>query len=257
MTGLQVLILSIIEGITEFLPVSSTGHLILASHLLGIPPTDFVKSFEIVIQLGAIMAVVVVYFARFYHHLKLWPRLMAAFIPTALVGFLLYKFIKSFLLGNLWVDIIALFVGGVAMIGLEAYFSRHPRPIDSVETLSLTRTGLIGVAQSVAVIPGVSRATMTIFGGMALGLNRVAATEFSFLLAVPTLLAATVLDLYQTRFAFTSAEYATLLLGMLGAFLSALVTIRWLLKFVSQHSLVAFGVYRIILAFVFAFYLLS
>jgi undecaprenyl-diphosphatase len=251
MNLLQVLILSVVEGITEFLPISSTGHLILVSRLLAIPQTEFVKSFEIIIQLGAISAVVVLYFSTFIQNVLIWKRLISAFIPTAVVGLILYKLIKGYLIGNLWVDVIALFVGGLVIIGLEKYFTAHPRTIKSVENLSVGQSSLIGVAQSVAVIPGVSRSTMTIFGGMGLGLNRVAATEFSFLLAVPTIAAAAGLDLYQTRFTFSPEQYLLLFLGIMGAFVSALLTIRWLLGFVAKHSLVVFGVYRIILALVF------
>lgn len=245
------LILSVLEGITEFLPISSTGHLELASKLLGIPQTEFVKSFEIAIQLGAILAVLILYFSRIIKNFEIWKRIIAAFIPTAIVGLIFYKFIKGVLLGNLMVDVASLFIGGILIIVLEWIFSKHPRKLNSVEKLSVSKSGFVGVAQSVSVIPGVSRAAATIFGGMGLGLTRVAATEFSFILAIPTMIAATGLDLYKTGFAFSSQEYLIILVGFIGAFISALLTVRWLIKFISKHSFVGFGIYRIILALVF------
>ncbi len=245
------LILSIVEGITEFLPISSTGHLELAAKLLNIPQTEFVKSFEIVIQLGAILAVLVLYFSRVSKNFEVWKRTLAAFIPTAIVGLIFYKFIKGFLLGNLMVNVASLFFGGILIIILERIFAKNSRKINKVEEISVAKSGLVGVAQSISVIPGISRAAATIFGGMGLGLTRVAATEFSFILAIPTMFAATGLDLYKTRFAFSSSEYFLILVGFIGAFISALLTVKWLIKFVSKHSFVGFGIYRIILALIF------
>lgn len=245
------LILSVVEGVTEFLPVSSTGHLELAAKLLNIPQTEFVKTFEIVIQLGAILAVLILYFSRVIRNFELWKRIIVAFIPTAIVGLVFYKFIKGFLLGNLMVDVVSLFIGGILIIILERIFAKNPRKINKVEEISVQKSGLIGFAQSISVIPGVSRAAATIFGGMGLGLTRVAATEFSFILAIPTMVAATGLDLYKTRFAFTSGEYLLILIGFIGAFISAALTVKWLIKFVSKHSFVGFGIYRIVLALIF------
>ncbi|MCX6816886.1 MAG: undecaprenyl-diphosphate phosphatase [Candidatus Beckwithbacteria bacterium] len=251
MTILAVIILSLVEGTSEFLPISSTGHLILASRLLQIPPTEFVKTFTIVIQLGAILAVLVLYFPRLIRNFKLWSKIIAAFIPTALIGLVLYKFIKSFLLGNLLIDILSLFIGGVLIIVLEKIFAAKPRQLKTMDQLSLVKSGTIGLVQSISVIPGVSRAAATIFGGMGLGLTRQAATEFSFLLAIPTMAAAAGLDLIKTRLAFTSHEYLLILIGFIGAFISALFTVKWLINFVSRHSFIGFGIYRILLALVF------
>lgn len=248
---LNVIILSIVEGVTEFLPISSTGHLELASKILNIPQTGFVKTFEIVIQLGAILAVLILYFVRILKSVNLWKRVIVAFIPTSIIGLIFYKIIKNILLGNLLIDVISLFIGGILIIILEKYFAKKPPTIEKVENLSLTKTSLIGVAQSVSVIPGVSRAAATIFGGMGLGLTRVEATEFSFILAIPTMVAASGLDLYKTRFSFTSQEYLLIAIGFIGAFISAAITVKWLINFVSKHSFIGFGIYRIILALIF------
>lgn len=251
MTIIEGLALSVVEGVTEFLPISSTGHLMLASWLLNIPQTEFVKTFEIVIQLGAILAVLVLYFSRLIKNIKLWPKIIAAFIPTAIIGLFLYKFIKTFLLGNLMINVLSLFIGGILIIVLEKFFAKKPGKIKTVEDLGLVKNGAIGLFQSISVIPGVSRAAATIFGGMSLGLTRKAATEFSFLLAIPTMAAATGLDLFKTRMAFSSQEYLLILIGFVGAFISALFTVKWLINFVSKHSFIGFGIYRIILALVF------
>ncbi len=251
MLPVQALILALVEGITEFLPVSSTGHLIVASRLLGIPQTEFVKSFEIVIQLGAILAVVWLYSKKITRNISWWLKIMTAFVPTAVVGLIFYKTIKTVLLGNMLVDIVSLFVGGVAIIALEKFFASRKLPFKSISQVNLKTSAGIGIFQSVSVIPGVSRAAATIFGGMGLGLTREAATEFSFLLAVPTMAAATGLDLLKTRFAFSTSEYGLMALGFSGAFLAALFTVRWLINFVSRHSFVGFGVYRIVAALIF------
>lgn len=247
----QAIILSMIEGITEFLPISSTGHLILASKILGISQTEFVKSFEIAIQLGAILAVVFLYFQTIIKNLKIWERILVAFLPTGILGFLAYKFIKTYLLGNLNVVIFSLFLGGIAILILEEGISGKNNQIKSIENLNFSRSAIIGGIQSVSVIPGVSRAMTTIFGGLSVGLTRKSATEFSFLLAIPTMLAATSLDLIKTSILFSGKEYFILLIGFVGAFVSALVTIRCLVNFVQKHSFRVFAIYRIVLAVIF------
>ena len=253
MTILQSLILGIVEGATEFLPVSSTGHLILASSLLGVAETDFVKTFEIAIQLGAILAVVVLYFRAFFDWQLLF-KLAAAFIPTGLIGITIYPFFRSYLEGNLLVVLISLFVGGVILILFERY---HGKVEDwatpkAARELSYREAILIGFAQAVAIIPGVSRSGATIVGGLALGINRATIVEFSFLLAVPTMLAATLLSLYKDHaFAYTGPEWLTLALGTAAAFFVALAVIRWFLAYIRRHSFTPFGVYRIALSLVF------
>jgi undecaprenyl-diphosphatase len=254
MTYFQAFILSLVEGITEFLPVSSTGHLILTSHLLGLAQTEFLKSFEIIIQLGAILAVVVLYWRTLLSSRRLLLRVLIAFIPTGLIGFFAYPLVKGFLLGNLQIVIVSLALGGILMLALEDFFSQRKRQ-KKIKDLSLVQVFLIGVAQSLALVPGVSRAMVTIFAGLGVGLNRKSATEFSFLLAIPTMVGATGLDLVKVGFSFTRQEYLVLLVGFLGAFLAALLTVKALIGFVKKHSFRLFAFYRIILAFVFWFFL--
>ncbi len=248
---LQVLILSAVEGITEFLPISSTGHLVLTSELLRISQTDFVKSFEVIIQLGAILAVVALYWKKLIQSKALWLRLIAAFIPTAVIGFAFYSFIKHVLLGNPMVTLWALFLGGIALIVIEKLYKEQPHHVDTVEKLSIKKAVVIGFIQSLSMIPGVSRAAATIFGGLFMGLKREAAVEFSFLLAIPTMAAATGLDLIKSNFSFSANEWMLLGVGFVGAFVTAIFAIKFLVRYVQHHSFIAFGIYRIILALIF------
>lgn len=247
----QSIVLSLVEGITEFLPISSTGHLILAAYFLRINQTEFVKSFEIFIQLGAIFAVLNLYAKKVIKNRKVIIRIMAAFVPTALIGLVLYKIIKQYLLGNIMVTVSALFLGGVVLIILERYYREKEDSIERVENVSIRHALIIGLFQSVSVIPGVSRAAATIIAGMYLGLNRSTAVEFSFLLAVPTLLAASGLDMLKSSLFFSSYDYILLIVGFIGAYFSALLTIKTLLRFVKRNNFIPFGVYRILLALLF------
>ncbi len=183
--------------------------------------------------------------------------MLAGFVPTALVGFMLYKFIKHSLIGNTWVVIGALFVGGVALIGFEIVFKKSRQSNENAtlqtnyrEEISYRDAVIIGLFQSLAVIPGVSRSAATIVGGMVLGYSREKIVEFSFLLALPTMVAATGLDLLKTGFSFTTREYGLLAVGFAVSFVIALVVITWLLKFVKNHTFMGFGAYRIVLALV-------
>jgi len=248
---LQTVILSLVEGITEFLPISSTGHLILTGQLLGLLPTEFVKSFEIAIQLGAILAVVVLYFHRLLINTKLWWKLILAFLPTGLIGFLVYPLVKSSFLGNSTLVVWSLFLGGIVILIWEKFFDHSDPKTNSLAEISPAQAIIIGAVQSLSVIPGVSRALATIFGGLAVGLNKKTATEFSFLLAIPTMLAATGYDLIKTGFLFGPQEYSMLSVGFVVAFLSALTTVKWLIGFVQTHSFRLFAFYRIALAIVF------
>lgn len=251
MNIIHVFILSVIEGLTEFLPISSTGHLILASRLLNIQTTNFTKTFEIVIQLGAIMAIVVLYTKKFVTSLSLLKKLFVAFLPTAIVGFTLYPLIKNFLLGSSAVTLNALFLGGIALIVIEWFVKRYR--VQSTENKEPTykQALLIGTFQSLSVIPGVSRAAATIMGGLLTGLNREAAVEFSFLLAVPTMFAATALDIYKSREMLTQGGTLTLFVGTVLSFLFAIIAVKFLVGYVKKHDLTVFGVYRIILAILF------
>lgn len=254
---LQALLLSAVEGVTEFLPVSSTGHLILASDILKIPQTEFVKSFEIFIQLGAILAVVILYFRKYFKNFKAWKNVIAAFIPTAVIGFLLYKLVKQFLLGNSPVVIAALFIGGILLILLEKIYKEKTHHAGKIEDLTLKQSVLIGLAQSASIIPGVSRSAATILGGMFLGARRETAVEFSFLLAVPTMLAATGLDLFKSNLNFSQQEFLILGTGFLGSFITALIVVKWFVKYIQKNSFFWFGVYRIILSVIFAIFFLN
>lgn len=247
MTLIQAILLGAVEGLTEFLPISSTAHLMIADRLLGVTSSGFVSSFNIAIQLGAILAVVILFAGRLRRDRALWLKLGAAFIPTALVGFVFYKLIKEVLLESLGVVAVALTLGGVALIVMERWFDRRAEAGRELTQLTWRQASLIGLAQSLAVIPGVSRAAATIVGGRALGFSRPEAALFSFLLAVPTMVAATAFDLLQTSIAFSGRQWGILGLGAVVAFVIAWLTVRWFIAFVSRHSFAVFGWYRLAL----------
>lgn len=249
MTYLDSIILGVVEGLTEFLPVSSTGHLILVSSLLGLPQTEAFKSFEIAIQLGSILAVVVVFWRSFLD-MEILKRLAVAFIPTGVIGFLLYKLIKEHLIGNGTVVVWALALGGAVIILIES-FKKGERAEGDVKEMTYLQSFLVGLAQALAVIPGVSRSGATVMGGLLLGIPRTAILTFSFLLAVPTMLMATAYDLYKTPEALAGANLGLLAVGFVVAFVVALFVIRFALSFVRKHSFAPFGWYRIALALLF------
>lgn len=255
MTLFAAFLLSVIEGITEFLPISSTGHLILASDLLQIPQTEFLKSFEIFIQLGAILAIVFLYKKTLIQNLQIWKSLFIAFLPSGILGFTFYKLIKTFLLGNSFIVILSLFLGGVILIFFEKFFKRKETVL-TVEQLAWKKAFFIGLFQSFSMIPGVSRAAATIVGGMLVGFDRMRAVEFSFLLSIPTMFAAAVFDLVKSSFVFTSSDYFLLLVGFTGAFVTAFFTVKLFTQFVKNHTFVPFGVYRIVLALLFWFFVM-
>jgi undecaprenyl-diphosphatase len=261
MNLIQTITLSIVEGITEFLPISSTGHLILTSYLLGIEQTEFVKSFEIIIQLGAILAVVVIYFKKLvpnkdcdlYEIQLRYKKILIAFMPTIIFGAFFYKYIKLYLIGNTSVVILSLLIGGIVMLLFERF---HKVPTKSL-TLKPRAYLLIGLFQVLSMIPGVSRAFATIFGGMIVGMKKEEATEFSFFLAIPTMFAASALDLIKTDLSvWTNSNLVTLLIGFIVSFLTAYIVIKWLIKFVQNHNFSIFGWYRIALALAFILILL-
>jgi undecaprenyl-diphosphatase len=247
----QALILSIVEGISEFLPISSTGHLVLTADLLKIPQTEFVKSFEIIIQLGAILAVLTLYGRRLLVSIEVLKKVIIAFVPTGIIGLTLYRVVKDLLIGNSLVTVIALFLGGILLIILEKIYLEKPHHLEKIEHLSYKNAILIGLAQSVSIIPGVSRAGATIMGGMFLGLKRTTATEFSFLLAIPTMFAATGLDLMKNYEVILSSDPSILAVGLIGSFITALFSVKFLIQYVSKHNFIVFGVYRIILSIIF------
>lgn len=251
MSIIQAVIFGIVEGITEFLPVSSTGHLILTARILNITQTEFLKSFAIAIQLGAIMAVVMLYGRKIIQSWEISKRLLVAFLPTAVVGLILYKLIKKYLLGNNAVVLWALFIGGALLIIFELWHQEKIDARDSLESISYKQSFCIGLFQSIAVIPGVSRAAATIVGGLLLGLKRRTIVEFSFLLAIPTMCAATALDLLKSAPAFSRDQFLVLAVGFVVSFLVAILAIRFLLAFIKKHTFIPFGIYRILVAIAF------
>ena len=248
MNIVQALIISFVEGVTEFLPISSTAHQVLISNILSITQTGFVKNFEIIIQLGAILAVVVLYWRKFLVDMKLLKNLFVALVPALGVGFFFFSFIKNVLIGNYIVSLIALIAGGIALIVVEKYFEKRKKETFDMNKLTYKDSFIIGVFQSISVVPGVSRAAATINGGMFTGLTRESATEFSFLLAVPTMAAATALDIFKSRSELMGANFTLLTIGFIGAFVFALLTIKFLIGYVKKHSFIPFGVYRIVFA---------
>jgi undecaprenyl-diphosphatase len=225
--------------------------MILVSKLLGITETDFVKTFEIVIQLGAILAIVVLYFKKFLSSFNLIKKLLVAFIPTAIVGFTLYPLIKGVLLGSSSITLNALFWGGIAIIAVE-WFLRCKKTVAKIpRELTYRQALIIGTFQSLSVIPGVSRAAATIVGGLLTGLDRATATEFSFLLAVPTMVAATALDIYKSRQMISQGGFITLFVGTVLSFFFAILAVKFLVNYVKKHDFTAFGVYRIVLSILF------
>lgn len=249
------LILGAVEGITEFLPISSTGHLILASSLLGVAQTHFLKSFEIAIQLGAIAAVIALYWRQLLQ-IEVLKRLVVAFIPTGIAGFALYGFIKSHLIGNSAVVLWALFLGGIALIIFELLHKEEGDATPAIADMSYKQSAIVGVFQALAMVPGVSRSATSIVGGLLAGMKRVAIVEFSFLLAVPTMLAATGYDLLKNASSFSAQEFGVLAVGSVTSFFVAMLAIRFLLSYVRSHSFIIFGVYRIAVAVLFCLILL-
>lgn len=236
-------LLGIVEGITEFLPISSTGHLILVSRLLQLPPSAFLTTFEIVIQLGAIFAAVVLYWQKLLLNRAILARVLVALLPALGVGFVFYSTIKK-MLGSDSTVLWALLIGGVLIILFE-FFHQSEESIDDVSTISFRTAFLIGLFQSLAVIPGVSRAGATILGGLWLGMKRATIVEFSFLLAIPTMLAATALQLIKNAPILTLDNINVLAVGFLAAFFVALLSIKSFLRFIGTHTFLPFGVYRI------------
>ncbi|MBI4388113.1 MAG: undecaprenyl-diphosphate phosphatase [Candidatus Omnitrophica bacterium] len=252
MNIVHAIIFGIVEGASEFLPISSTGHLILTARLMGVAQGDFLKSFEITIQLGAILAVVVLYWKSFLVNLNILKRVLTAFFPTALLGLIFYKKIKA-LLGNDQVVLWSLFLGGVVLILFELFHRKEKEQIQRIESISYGHAVLIGIFQSFSMIPGVSRAAATIIGGLALGLERKTIVEFSFLLAIPTMAAASGLDLLKHGSSFSLDQFQLLVIGFITSFAMAILCIKWLLHFIQHHNFIPFGIYRILLPLIFWF----
>ena len=247
MNTLQAIVLAIIEGITEFLPVSSTGHMIIASSFFGIAHEDFTKLFTIVIQLGAILSVVVLYFKRFFQTLDFYFKLLVAFIPAVVLGLLLGDFIDR-LLENPVTVAISLLIGGFILLKVDEWFS-NPNTTETSQEITYLQAFKIGLFQCIAMIPGVSRSGATIVGGMSQKLSRTTAAEFSFFLAVPTMLGATVkkcYDYYKAGFELSHDQINLLVIGNVVAFIVALLAIKTFIGFLTKNGFKVFGYYRIL-----------
>jgi undecaprenyl-diphosphatase len=253
MTIFQTILLAIIEGLTEFLPVSSTGHMILASSIMKLQETEFAKTFEIVIQLGAIMAVFVLYWKRFFVSLDIYIKLFIAFIPTGILGILAYKTIKHYLFNPITVST-SLIIGGVILILLDKWTEKKESRYRSIEAVSYKDAAIIGLFQCISMIPGVSRAAATIFGGVYSGFNRKQAAEFSFLLAIPTMFAASGYDLYKNHDSIHKDDITLILIGAVIAFVVAIFAVKAFVSFLTKRGFKFFGYYRIILGVLFLFY---
>jgi undecaprenyl-diphosphatase len=246
MNLIHAIILAIIEGLTEFLPVSSTGHMIIASSAMGIANNDFVKLFTVAIQLGAILSVVVLYFKRFFRSIDFYFKLIVAFIPAVVFGLLFSKKIDQLLESALTVGI-TLFIGGIILLFVDKWFNNPT--VDSEDEVNYLTALKIGLFQCIAMIPGTSRSASTIVGGMTQKLSRKAAAEFSFFLAVPTMFAATakkLLDFYKEGHTISGDEIKLLAIGNVVAFVVALLAIRSFITFLQRKGFVLFGWYRII-----------
>ncbi|MBL7931217.1 MAG: undecaprenyl-diphosphate phosphatase [Bacteroidia bacterium] len=255
MTYFQAFIIAVIEGLTEFLPVSSTGHMILADSLLKIRDEEFAKTFEIVIQLGAIMAVLFMYIKRFLVGINIYAKLLVAFLPTGIIGLLAYKTIKHYLFNPYTVSI-ALIVGGVVLIMLDKWSERKSSKYKNVEDISFGGAIKIGLIQCLSMIPGVSRAAATIFGGVFSGFDRKQAAEFSFLLAIPTMFAASGYDLLKEKDNIHSDDIKIMLFGGLVAFVVAIFAVKGFIAFLNRYGFKHFGWYRIVLGIAFLCYAL-
>ena len=242
MTIFEAIIISVVEGITEFLPISSTGHMIITQNLLGIPSTEFVKAFTVNIQFGAILSVIVLYWKRFFQSLGFYYKLIVACLPLV-IAYLLEKQIDS-MLGSIFIVAVSLLVGGIFLLFVDQWFDR---PENEKTVLTFKKAFLIGLFQIISVIPGVSRSAATIVGGMTQKLSRKNAAEFSFFLAVPTMFAASALKLFENYKIITSDNLNLLLIGNIVSFIVAMIAIKAFISFLTKYGFKLFGYYRILL----------
>lgn len=260
MTIIQALILGIVEGLTEFLPISSTAHLLITGELLKITDSEFLKTFSISIQFGAILSVLVLYWKRVWNNLAIIGKLAAAFIPTSIIGLIFYKIIKNYLMESLLIIAISLIIGGLIIFWFENWLKKKNIDNNSgdgdLNQISYQQSFILGVIQAIAVIPGVSRSAATIIGGLAQGIKRKAIVEFSFLLAIPTMLAATVYDLYKNSELLTITRLDLWLVGFIASFITAIIAIKFLIKYIEKKGFQAFAWYRIALGLIIIFSLI-
>jgi len=242
---IQAIIIGIIEGFTEFLPISSTGHMIVASEFLGIEQTAVIKAYEVIIQFAAILAVMLLYRDKInLKEIDLWTKLMAAFLPLAIIGFLLKEWIKEiFVIETVaWMFI----VGGIIFIIVEYFHEDEKKESKEVEDVTWFQAMVIGFGQVLSLVPGTSRAGATIIAGMLSGVNRKASTEFSFLLAIPVMTAVSGYDLLKHYQDFAGADMTAFMVGFVVAFVVAYITIKLFIVFLQRFTFVAFGIYRIV-----------
>ncbi len=240
MTWFDLIIIAIVEGITEFLPISSTGHMIITQHLLGIPSSDFLHLYIVNIQFGAILSVVILYFKRFFKSIDFYGKLFIGFLPAAIVGFLFGDYIDA-LLDSVWVVSISLLLGGVIFLFVDNWFKQNTYGGEP----SYLNAFVIGLFQCIAMVPGVSRSAATIIGGLTQKMNRKSAAEFSFFLAVPTMFAASAYKLYKTHHLIGSEHIKYLAIGNLISFFVALLAIKFFIFFLTKYGFKFFGWYRI------------
>ncbi len=252
MTYLHAIILGIIEGITEFLPISSTGHMVIASSWMGISDTDFTKAFEVIIQFGAILSVLFLYWRRFLPEMNFYKKLFVAFLPTAIIGFFAKHAVDQ-LLESVQVVAWSLILGGIVLILSDRFFARLTDWGKKTKDLTYPDSMKLGLFQSIAMIPGVSRSGATIMGGLILGMQKKEAAEFSFFLAVPTMAAATLYKLTKIYKTIQPDQIDILALGSLVAFLVSLLAIKFFIGIVSKYGFRGFGYYRVALGLVILF----
>ncbi len=276
MTIWQSVIMGIVEGFTEFLPISSTAHLILTGEILKIPASEFLKTYNISIQLGAILAVVVLYWRKIFKSKDLFLKILAAFIPTTIIGLTFYQIVKTYLMESLWLIAATLFLGGIILILFEKRYEKKNKSvaeetrIEGIKTekaeqetekmISYKQAVLIGIFQTFAMVPGVSRSGATIIGGLWLGLKRKTIVEFSFLLAIPTMAAATFLDLIKSKEALmnlNSNDINAWIIGFIVSFIMAIIGVKFLLRYIQKNNFIAFGWYRIALGLLIVLVLLQ
>lgn len=249
MSFLHAIILGIVEGITEFLPISSTGHMIIASSMMGIEEGTFTKAFEVIIQFGAILSVLVLYWKRFLPEWGFYKKLFVAFLPTAIIGFLV-KDVVDHLLGSVQIVAWSLIIGGVILVWSDKAFAHLTAMGCKTNELSYLDSVKLGLFQCIAMIPGVSRSGATIMGGLTLGMNKKEAAEFSFFLAVPTMAAASGYKLLKIYKTIEPAQISVLLVGCFVAFVVAMVAIKFFIGIVTRYGFRGFGFYRIALGLV-------
>ncbi len=256
MTNIQAIFLGIIEGLTEFLPISSTGHLTLVSHFMDIVQNDQFIVFEIAIQLGAILAVLFFFWKRFFD-VNLLTKLFIAFLPTAIIGFTIYKYIKTLLTSEILIAC-TLILGGVVLIIVERIYKIKVKEekVQQDKEITFKEAFILGLAQSFAMVPGVSRSGATIVAGLLMNIERKILVEFTFLLAVPTMSAATLYSLYKNKEILTTDYLSTLFLGFISSFIVAIFVIKFFLNYIKKYDFIPFGIYRIILGVILLLFLL-